>query len=112
MAEKTSWYDKAKQSVQKAGERVQPLASRVAKTTGDAAAAVNKKYHDSGAHDKVSKVTGKVSEKFDVVSGQAMYQAVQERLARQDEFNNVLANKLVEALERIQGLEQQLEGAK
>ena len=66
------------------------------------------KYEECGAKAKVDLVTGKVSESFDVVSGQAMFQAVQDRLAKQDQYNDALANKLLEALDRIALLEQKL----
>ncbi|MDD3021335.1 MAG: hypothetical protein PHX61_10245 [Alphaproteobacteria bacterium] len=46
-----------------------------------------------------------VKEGLDSVSGQKMYDLVQERLAVQDQYNDVLAAKLHEALERIETLE-------
>ncbi len=46
-----------------------------------------------------------VKEGLDSVSGQKMYDLVQERLAVQDQYNDVLAAKLHEALERIEALE-------
>lgn len=47
-------------------------------------------------------------EKFDVVIGQAMYELVQERLALQDRYNDILATKLHEALEKIKELEEKI----
>lgn len=46
-----------------------------------------------------------ISGKLDSMSGQRMYDLVQERLAVQDQYNDVLASKLHEALQRIEKLE-------
>ncbi len=46
-----------------------------------------------------------VKEKLDSATGQKMYDLVQERLAVQDQYNDVLAAKLHEALQRIEVLE-------
>jgi hypothetical protein len=46
-----------------------------------------------------------VKEKLDSATGQKMYDLVQERLAVQDQYNDVLAAKLHEALQRIEALE-------
>ena len=66
------------------------------------------KYLESGAKGKVDALQSRVSGKFDEVSGQAMYHLVQDRLAEQDRFNDLLATKLHEALERISELEKRL----
>ena len=65
-------------------------------------------YEESGAKGKVDAVQSQISTTFDEISGQAMYQLVQERLAEQDRFNDLLAAKLQEALERITELEKLL----
>ena len=69
---------------------------------------VRRKYEESGAKGKVDTAQSQISGKFDEFSGQAMYQLVQERLAEQDRFNDLLATKLHEALERISDLEKRL----
>ena len=66
------------------------------------------KYLESGAKGKVDALQSRVSGKFDEVSGQAMYHLVQERLAEQDRFNDLMATKLHEALKRISDLERRL----
>jgi len=74
----------------------------------DLATDVQSKYVESGAKEKVDAFQSQISRTFDEISGEAMYQLVQERLAEQDRFNDLLATKLHEALERISKLEKQL----
>lgn len=66
------------------------------------------RYQQSGAKKYVDAAQQHTSEAFDTVSGKAMYDAVQERLAVQDRLNDVLADKLQEALDRIDRLERRL----
>ncbi len=66
---------------------------------------VQNTYVERGAKEKVDAVQSQISGKLDEVSGQAMYQLVEERLTEQDRFNDLLATKLHEALERISELE-------
>lgn len=68
----------------------------------------SKKYVETGAKQQVDAVITKSGEKLDVISGKAMYDLVQERLALQDRYNDLLAMKLHEALERISELEEML----
>ena len=81
---------------------------KVVTTTRDLTADVQRKYEESGAKGKVDVVQSQISGKLDEISGQAMYQLVQERLAEQDRFNDLVATKLHEALERIAELEKRL----
>ena len=67
-----------------------------------------RKIEESGAKGKVDATVSQISGKFDEISGQAMYQLVQEQLAEQDRFNDLLATKLHEALERISELEKRI----
>ena len=69
---------------------------------------VSSKYEESGAKKHIHTIKTKSGEKLDVISGQAMYGLVQERLDLQDRYNDLLATKLHEALERISELEKQL----
>lgn len=123
-----SYLKKAKAMAQKTTDGVRPLATKASESVNKVVSSTSKKYEESGAKEKVDSlasvaskkyeesgakstvdtVSGKVSESFDVVSGQAMFQAVQDRLTKQDQYNDVLANKLLEALERISQLEQKL----
>ena len=66
------------------------------------------KYLESGAKGKVDAAQSRISGKLDEFSGQAMYHLVQERLAEQDRFNDLMATKLHEALKRISDLERRL----
>ena len=74
----------------------------------DLATDAQRKYEESGAKGKVDSVQSQISGKLDEISGQAIYQLVQDRLAEQDQFNDLLATKLQQALERISELEKRL----
>ena len=63
---------------------------------------------EKGVTKKVQEIGGTVSEHFDVVSGKKILDEVQKRLAKQDAYNDALATKLFEALERIKVLESRL----
>ncbi|MCH8107272.1 MAG: hypothetical protein IIB30_02825 [Chloroflexi bacterium] len=81
---------------------------KVVTTTKNLTTHAQRKLLESGAKGKKDAVQSQISGKFDEISGQAMYQLVQERLAEQDRFNDLLATKLHEALERISDLEKRL----
>lgn len=66
---------------------------------------VRETYRDSGLEAKVETVTSTASENFDIVSGAKILQLVEERLAIQEKYNDILATKLEEALQRIATLE-------
>ena len=63
--------------------------AKVVTKAKDLATDVGRKYAKSGTKGKVDAVQSQISGKFDEISGQAMYQLVQERLAEQDRFNEV-----------------------
>ena len=65
-------------------------------------------YEETGVKRLINTASGFTEEKFDVVSGQAMYELVQERLVLQDRYNDILATKLHEALEKIKELEEKI----
>ena len=67
----------------------------------DLATDAKRKYEESGTKGKVDAAQSQISGKLDESSGQAIYQLVQERLAEQERFNDLIATKLHEALERI-----------
>lgn len=84
---------------------------------------VKKTYADTGIDGHVNKAAGAVAqavkaggevigEGLDLISGQRMFDLVQERMAVQDQYNDVLASKLHEALQRIECLEEALNGKK
>ena len=72
------------------------------------ATGAQRKYKESGAKGKVDAAQKQISGKLDEISGQAIYQLVQERLAEQERFNDLIATKLHEALERISELEKRI----
>lgn len=93
-----SLFDKAKKSV----EFVKGSYDKISKDKN--VNAVVKTVSDAGF--KVGGVAvDAVKEKLDSATGQKMYDLVKERLAVQDQYNDVLASKLHEALQRIEKLE-------
>ncbi len=130
----SNFFDKAKNAAKKAtetaSESVQPFASKasdsveeLANSTGklylesgakrqlDTLTTTAKKHYDeSGLNDQAKAISDTVSDQFDIVSGQAMFQAIQDYMAKQDQYNDILANKLFEALERIRNIEESLDG--
>ena len=69
---------------------------------------VSATYEGAGIKHFVDTASDFTEDKFDVVSGQAMYELVQERLILQDRYNDILATKLYEALEKIKNLEEKI----
>lgn len=69
---------------------------------------VSTRFVESGAQRHIHTIKTKSGETLDVISGQAMYELVQERLSLQDRYNDLLATKLQEALERISELEKKI----
>lgn len=66
----------------------------------------SKKFLDKkGVTEKVNNVTQVTGDKFDTVSGYKMFKLVEERLEIQNSYNDILAEKLEEALQRIAELE-------
>ena len=58
------------------------------------------------ALEKVPEAADALTSRMDELSGEKMYKEVEERLNLQDKYNDVIATKLHEALERIQKLEE------
>ncbi|MBI2486455.1 MAG: hypothetical protein HYW01_05770 [Deltaproteobacteria bacterium] len=100
----TDSIDAIKNKANEVVEKNPEIVNKAKKLASD----VHKKYVESGAEEKVDIFTNKSSEKLDEISGHAMYKLVEERLAEQDRFNDLLATKLHEALERISELERKL----
>ena len=78
----------------------------------EAAERTKKFLDEKGVTEKVNQASDKVSEHFDVVAGAKQLQLVEEHLALQSTYNDVLAEKLEEALNRIEALEHQLAATK
>ena len=64
----------------------------------------------SGATELYNDVSDNMSNHFDMASGTKQFNLIQERLELQTKYNNILAQKLEEALKRIEVLES-LKGA-
>ncbi len=75
-------------------------------------AQLNKVLEESGVKAKAEKIASVTSETLDTVSGVKILNLVEERLALQAKYNDILATKLDEALEKIKQLEEQLEKGK
>ena len=60
---------------------------------------------EKGITEKASVASEKVGDVLDTVSGTKQLELVEERLALQTQYNNILAAKLEEALQRIEALE-------
>ncbi len=91
-----SWKDKMKQAKSKVTEATN-------KTKG--------LLDDYGVTDKVNAASDTVGEHLDTISGAKQLQLVEERLALQSQYNDILAQKLDEALDRINELESQVKKA-
>ncbi len=61
-----------------------------------------------GAKKAIRDTTGAVVDKLDQVTGKRLIELVEAKLLAQDSFNDILATRLAEALERIANLEGQL----
>lgn len=61
-----------------------------------------------GAKKAIQDTTGAVVGKLDQVTGKRLLELLESKLRLQDEYNNVLATRLAEALERISKLEARL----
>lgn len=62
----------------------------------------------TGIPDFAGRVSKTANEQLDSISGAKMLALVEERLQIQDHYNDILAAKLQEALDRIEKLEKQL----
>lgn len=75
----------------------------------DKLSAETKRFLDEhGITEHVSKAYDTTQEQLDVVSGSKILRLVEERLELQEKYNDVLATKLSEALQRIELLEARL----
>ena len=63
---------------------------------------------DRGVFDAIETATGAVGDKIGQVTGKRLMEMLEEKLKLQDQYNDVLATKLAEALDRIAKLEARL----
>jgi len=100
--------DKTKEYVASQGTELIDKNPKLKEHAKNVSEEVSKRYVESGVKKHVDTVKTKSGEKIDMFSGQAMYELVQERLSLQDRYNDLLATKLHEALERICELEKKI----
>lgn len=80
------------------------LKKRVEKKAGEAVQAMD----EAGISGKMHSLAGAAGDQLDTVTGKKSLQIVEQRLELQARYNDVLAAKLQEALERIERLEAEL----
>ena len=109
-------FKKTKDSVSNAASSTGEFVSDVASSTGDAignmADSTAEAYNESSIKKGVDYVSDGTSNQLDVISGQKMYDLVQERIELQNNVNDVLAHKLHEALNCIEKLEEEIKTLK
>lgn len=66
---------------------------------------------DDDTQEAIEEVAEKTVEKKQEISGEKMHQEVMRMVQKQEEYNDLLASKLDEALERIEELEKKLDGS-
>ncbi|MBI3595659.1 MAG: hypothetical protein HY203_00730 [Nitrospirae bacterium] len=64
---------------------------------------------ESGISEKISNISATASDQLDTISGAKILQLVEQRLELQARYNDILATKLEEALNKIRELEIQVE---
>ena len=64
-----------------------------------------KYLNDSGVTEKVNQVSEVAEDQFDTISGFKQFKLVEEQLELQGKYNDILAQKLEEALDRIAMIE-------
>lgn len=118
---KASLFDKMKMASTLLAERAVESAGDSLEVVADGCRAsirqmesVSKKMADKLDDTKVpeflSKTSAAVSDGFDTVTGEKILKLVEERLAIQAKYNDILATKLDEALRRIEALEEKILG--
>jgi hypothetical protein len=99
-------------------ERTTDAATRIAQASANAISGVGLtsaiEYLDDAIDEQAIKAAiveaaEAVGDKVDQVTGKQLVEMLEEKLRRQDEYNDILATRLAEALQRIAALEQKLE---
>jgi len=81
------------------------------KATTQRTAQIGEQCRSSRAGEIAESIRKHAEQGLDSISGKAMYELVRERLELQDRYNDLLATKLQEALDRIERLEARLDEA-
>jgi predicted nucleic acid-binding Zn-ribbon protein len=101
-----------KELFKKGKEAVGKAASSTGEFVSDVSDSTSKMYNESKVKEGVDYVSDGTSNQLDVISGQKMYDLVQEKIELQNSVNDVLAHKLHEALNRIEKLEEEIKTLK
>ncbi len=88
-----------------AGKAVTDSVAKAGGAVKDTASAAGKIVGDSVVGQTAARTSEEVGKQLDAISGAAILKLVEERLEIQSRYNDVLATKLNEALERIEQLE-------
>jgi len=101
------WFSKASVAAKATLESVKTeyRESNLNTKVNETAARAKQLLEESGVKDKALLVTEKVSGHLDTLSGQKLLELVEQRLTLQAQYNDILATKLEEALNRINELE-------
>ena len=83
--------------------------SDIAKKADSGKEAVKNVLDDTGISSTYDKVKDGTSHQFDTISGKKILDIVEEQVALQSQYNDILATKLDEALKRIAKLEKTME---
>ena len=97
------FYDKAKEKIENAGKAVVDVSKKTAPVASAIGGATEQALGKAAESAKTA--AGVVGEGMDVVSGKKLLELVEQRLELQAQYNDVLAMKLEEALQRIAALE-------
>ena len=100
-------YAKTKKTVSSAGSLVSKATEQSGRLASSATAATGQML--GKASESAKSAAGSVGEGFDVVSGKKILDLVEQRLELQAQYNDVLATKLQEALQRIDVLEKEIQ---
>lgn len=107
-----NYFNEAKDQLSDYASETFEKATRAAKDAGDylqGKALQGWEKLDDDTQKAIQEVAEKTVEKKQEISGEKMYQAVMERVQKQEEYNDLLASKLDEALRRIDHLEGKLD---
>ena len=86
--------------------------SNLKKRVNETASQAKEFLDENGVAEKATKAYGATQDHLDTVAGTKLLRLVEERLELQAKYNDILATKLQEALNRIEALERRNDGSK
>ena len=105
-------------ALQSASEKTKSATAALAETVGkskvtsqiiEGAKSASSNFKESAVGKKVGEISSYTTEKLDQMAGSHILELVEERLETQKQYNDILATKLEEALQRIEALESKLD---